>query len=124
MDYLNEAIYELPCLGVIQVQVVQLISTVIAESEALKRSQKGLGLSEKNRDGKIGSESPVSVVSGFHGILINSTLVFFFFRRMIDDLWESCISQFHKNLRVSSVKTMSFISIIIIIIDITIVQVL
>ena len=84
MDYLNEAIYELPCLGVIQVQVVQLISTVIAESEALKRSQKGLGLSEKNRYGKIGSESPVSVVSGFHGILvINSTLVFFFFRKML-----------------------------------------
>ena len=80
-------------------------STVIAELEALKRSQKGLGLSEKNRDGKIGSESPVSVVSGFHRILINSTLVFFFLEkccRMIDDLWESCISQFHKNLRVSS----------------------
>ena len=58
-------------------------STVIAELEALKRSQKGLGLSEKNRYGKIGSESPVSVVSGFHGILINSTLVFFFFRKML-----------------------------------------
>ena len=43
---------------------------MIAELEALKRSQKGLGLSlsEKNRDGKIGSESPVCVVSGFYNI--------------------------------------------------------
>ena len=43
-----------------------LISTVTRKRSSAVKT--GSELSEKNRDGKIGSESPVCVVSGFHNI--------------------------------------------------------